>query len=118
MQLNKKTFNMKKVLFVVCAGILMTSCCATRIAAPNNKTVVLAKDNEVLDCRYDKKNWFFLSIVPLTKGKVAQTINEKNLSRVRVTTKVDALDIIISSILSPLGISTTTSVIEGNVSKY
>lgn len=110
---------MKKLAIIACMAILMSSCYTTRIAAPVHKDVKLAAETDVLNYKVKKKNWYLLwGGVKLTNDKVARTIKEHDLGKVRVTTKMDFLDIVINATLGYwLSITTNTSVIEGDASK-
>ncbi|MEO0130552.1 MAG: hypothetical protein ABIK76_02530 [candidate division WOR-3 bacterium] len=110
---------MKKTLLLSLIGLFLVStffgCATVIVSAPPGEKVTLLSDTDPASFKVTKKVWYAVyGLVPLTNNSTAPIIKENNLGSIRVKTKYDVVDYLISYFLSVFTITTRTVEIEGN----
>lgn len=92
----------------------LSGCYSVKVTAPPGKEVTLATETDQLSYKTKKRNWYILfGLVPLNDTNTRTVIANNNLTKVRVETKHEFLDYLISIFTGILTIYTHTTVIEG-----
>lgn len=117
---------MKKLFysFSLCllTAICLSSCFSVKMVAPANSNVTVASAYEPLPVKHKVTNWYALfGSVPVSKNsKTDRIIEEMQLSKVRMETKVSfgnyLINILLNAVL-PTTIVTNTTIIEGDIKK-
>jgi len=89
-----------------------------RVVAPHDQKVELATKADQLGFKEKQRNWYFLwGLVSINENVTDKKIKENGLNKVRIETKRTFVDGVITFLLSPISIATSTTIIEGESKK-
>lgn len=106
---------MKKLLIVLAAAMLLTSCCTVRVTAPAGANVTLASKKDYLPIKNNYSHWYCLwGVWDCDKNITDKSITNNDLKTVRVKNRMTFTDCIVSAVtVWFFGCIKTTTTVEG-----
>lgn len=112
----------RSLAICIVLSLLLSSCFSVKMVAPANSQVTLASAYEPLPIKQKVTNWYALfGSVPISKNsKTDRIIDEMQLTKVRMETKVTFANYLLNGLLNlilPTTVVTNTTIIEGDIKK-
>jgi len=94
---------------------LMTGCGTVHLDVPPGRTVTLLDQDQPASVRVERTVWYALwGGKPLSDNSIAATIQERNLTQVRVTVVQNFWDTVINAVTCYFSFVRRTVIVEGN----
>lgn len=104
-----------KLLALLVGLFFVSGCYSAKVFAPYDSQITLADNTTPLAFKQTKRNFYVLwGLIPLSDDSTHDIIRDNGLKKVRVTNEVTVVDFFISLIVSPLSITTSTTLVEGS----
>jgi len=105
-------------ILLVSLVISICGCYTVKIVSIPDQNITLAPETEPLPYKKTYKVWYALwGLVPITDNTINKILADTKLQKVRVTTKQNIVDILITMILGNFSITTWTVEVEGSTTK-
>ncbi len=107
---------MKKLIVIMCllSMVLLTSCYTVKVLSDTDRPITLASRTDNLPYKDSYRVWYALwGLVPISDNTTNKILKETKINKVRITTKMGIIDILISAILGNISIVSWTVEVEG-----